>query len=122
MRHCFIILAILFGFLGIAGAARAQSMTPTTTELDLDMRNRHVVVVADGPDHRDDLRSLKPFIKEYAPILVGVGRGADTLARCGYRPDLIVGDPEEISAVLVAVALILCVTEMVLAWKFVSPT
>ncbi|MQY17733.1 putative cytokinetic ring protein SteA [Nocardia macrotermitis] len=67
-------------------------------ELSLDMRNRHVVVVADGPDHRDDLRALKPFIKEYAPILVGVGRGADTLARCGYRPDLIVGDPEEITA------------------------
>jgi uncharacterized membrane-anchored protein len=67
-------------------------------ELDLNMRNRHVVVVADGPDHRDDLRSLKPFIREYTPILVGVGRGADTLARSGYRPDLIVGDPEEITA------------------------
>lgn len=67
-------------------------------ELDLDMRNRHVVVVADGPDHRDDLRALKPFIREYTPILVGVGIGADTLARSGYRPDLIVGDPEEITA------------------------
>ncbi len=67
-------------------------------ELRLSMRKRHVVVVADGPDHRDDLQSLKPFIKEYAPILIGVGRGADTAMRCGYRPDLIVGDPEEITA------------------------
>ncbi|MFJ1461682.1 putative cytokinetic ring protein SteA [Nocardia sp. N2S4-5] len=67
-------------------------------DLELSMRKRHVVVVADGSDHRDDLKSLKPFIKEYAPILVGVGRGADTLTRCGYRPDLIVGDPEEITA------------------------
>jgi uncharacterized membrane-anchored protein len=67
-------------------------------ELTLSMRNRHVVVVADGPEHHEDLRALKPFIKEYAPILVGVGRGADTLTRCGYRPDLIVGDPEEITA------------------------
>ncbi|MCM6778761.1 putative cytokinetic ring protein SteA [Nocardia sp. CDC159] len=67
-------------------------------DLDLSMRNRHVVVVADGPDHDADLKALKPFVKEYAPILIGVGRGADTLRRSGYRPDLIVGDPEEITA------------------------
>ncbi|WP_433755842.1 putative cytokinetic ring protein SteA [Nocardia sp. CA-135398] len=66
-------------------------------ELGLDLRNRHVVVVADGPDHADDLERLKPFIKEYAPIMVGVGRGADTLMKQGYRPDLIVGDPDEIT-------------------------
>ncbi|MGY4103569.1 putative cytokinetic ring protein SteA [Nocardia sp. R16R-3T] len=66
-------------------------------ELDLYMKNRHVVVVADGPDHVDDLKRLKPFIKEYAPIMVGVGRGADTLMKRGYRPDLIVGDPDEIT-------------------------
>jgi len=67
-------------------------------ELELDMKQRHVVVVADGPDHAEDLKRLKPFIKEYAPIMVGVGRGADTLAKQGYRPDLIVGDPEEITS------------------------
>ncbi|MET9030729.1 putative cytokinetic ring protein SteA [Nocardia sp. NPDC004168] len=66
-------------------------------ELDLVMKQRHVVVVADGPDHAEDLQRLKPFIKEYAPILIGVGRGADTLRRRGYRPDVIVGDPEEIT-------------------------
>ncbi|AXK85417.1 thiamine pyrophosphokinase [Nocardia farcinica] len=67
-------------------------------ELELDMKQRHVVVVADGPDHAEDLKRLKPFIKEYAPIMVGVGRGADTLRKQGYRPDLIVGDPEEITS------------------------
>ncbi|MEV6774588.1 putative cytokinetic ring protein SteA [Nocardia sp. NPDC051030] len=67
-------------------------------EVVLDMKKRHVVVVADGPEHAEDLKSIKPFIKEYAPILIGVGRGADTLTRSGYRPDLIVGDPEEITA------------------------
>ncbi|WP_406238296.1 putative cytokinetic ring protein SteA [Nocardia sp. NBC_01009] len=66
-------------------------------ELDLAMKHRHVVVVADGPDHADDLKALKPFIKEYAPIMVGVGRGADTCMKQGYRPDLIVGDPDEIT-------------------------
>lgn len=66
-------------------------------ELTLTMKHRHVVVVADGPDHADDLKRLKPFIKEYAPIMVGVGRGADTMMKQGYRPDLIVGDPDEIT-------------------------
>ncbi|TLG00268.1 thiamine pyrophosphokinase [Nocardia cyriacigeorgica] len=66
-------------------------------DLELEMRGRHVVVVGDGPGHAEDLKKLKPFIKEYAPIMVGVGRGADTLTRAGYRPDLIVGDPDEIT-------------------------
>jgi len=65
-------------------------------EIDLDLRDRHVVVVTDGPDHTQDLKNLKPFIKEYAPILVGVSGGADALTKAGYRPDLIVGDPDGI--------------------------
>ncbi|EGD53770.1 membrane protein [Gordonia neofelifaecis NRRL B-59395] len=56
---------------------------------------RHVVIVADGSDRALDLKSLKPFIKEYQPILVGVGAGADTLLKAGYRPSLIVGDPDD---------------------------
>lgn len=67
-------------------------------DLKLSMRNRHVVVVGDGPDSRDDLKAIRPFVKEYAPILVGVGRGADTVVKAGHRPDLIVGDPEEITS------------------------
>ncbi|WP_327114949.1 putative cytokinetic ring protein SteA [Nocardia sp. NBC_01730] len=67
-------------------------------ELELVMKHRHVVVVADGPDHADDLARLKPFIKEYVPIMIGVGRGADTLVKRGYRPDLIIGDPDEITS------------------------
>ena len=67
-------------------------------EIDLDLTDRHVVVVADGPDHVADLKNLKPFIKEYAPILIGVGAGADSLTKAGYRPDLIVGDPEDVTA------------------------
>ncbi|WP_433724641.1 putative cytokinetic ring protein SteA [Nocardia sp. CA-129566] len=78
-------------------------------ELELEMKHRHVVVVADGPDHADDLKRLKPFIKEYVPIMVGVGRGADTLMRQGYRPDLIVGDPDEITS-----ATLKCGAEMIL--------
>ncbi|QNG18679.1 thiamine pyrophosphokinase [Rhodococcus triatomae] len=66
-------------------------------DVDVDMKDRHVVIVTDGPEHVADLKNLKPFIKEYSPILIGVGCGADALEDAGYRPDLIVGDPEEIS-------------------------
>ncbi|MGW0160775.1 putative cytokinetic ring protein SteA [Mycobacterium sp. NPDC003323] len=66
-------------------------------DIDVDMDRRHVVVVAEGPSAADDLKALKPFIKEYQPVLVGVGAGADLLRKGGYRPALIVGDPSSIS-------------------------
>ncbi len=66
-------------------------------DIDVDLRRRHVVVVADEPTAADDLKALKPFIKEYQPVMIGVGTGADVLRKAGYRPQIIVGDPEQIS-------------------------
>lgn len=66
-------------------------------KVNVTFEHRHVVIVADGSDRVSDLKSLKPFIKEYQPVLVGVGGGADTLIKAGYRPAVIVGDPEDIS-------------------------
>jgi uncharacterized membrane-anchored protein len=66
-------------------------------DLDVDLRRRHVVVVGDEASAADELKYLKPFIKEYQPVLIGVGTGADVLRRAGYRPQLIVGDPTQIS-------------------------
>jgi uncharacterized membrane-anchored protein len=65
--------------------------------IDVDLHRRHVVVVAEEPSAADDLKALKPFIKEYQPVLIGVGTGADVLRKGGYRPALIVGDPETMS-------------------------
>ncbi|WP_197381434.1 putative cytokinetic ring protein SteA [Mycolicibacterium mengxianglii] len=67
-------------------------------DVDVDLRRRHVVVVAEEPCAAEDLKALKPFIKEYQPVLIGVGTGADLIRKAGYRPQLIVGDPEQISA------------------------
>jgi uncharacterized membrane-anchored protein len=67
-------------------------------DVEVDMYRRHVVVVAEEADAEADLKALKPFIKEYQPILIGVGIGADILRKNGYRPQLIVGDPEQMSA------------------------
>ncbi|OHU98977.1 putative cytokinetic ring protein SteA [Mycobacterium talmoniae] len=66
-------------------------------DIDVDLRRRHVVLVADEPHAAEDLKYLKPFIKEYQPVLIGVGTGADVLRKAGYRPQLIVGDPEQLS-------------------------
>ncbi|MGI8816701.1 MAG: putative cytokinetic ring protein SteA [Pseudonocardia sp.] len=66
-------------------------------EVRVRLADRHVLVVAPGPDHLEDLARLRRYIKEYHPVLVGVGAGADALCAAGHRPDLVVGDPGEIS-------------------------
>ena len=66
-------------------------------ELEVDLKDRQVLVVAAGYDHVADLARLRRFIREYRPRLVGVGAGADALLAVGHRPDLIVGNPSEVS-------------------------
>jgi uncharacterized membrane-anchored protein len=66
-------------------------------DVDVDLRRRHVVVVGDETSAADELKYLKPFIKEYQPVLIGVGIGADVLRKAGYSPKLIVGDTTQIS-------------------------
>lgn len=67
-------------------------------DLDVSLRDRHVLVVAAGNEHAEDLRRLKKYIAEHHPVLVGVDSGADTLREQGYPPDVIVGDPNGIQA------------------------
>jgi uncharacterized membrane-anchored protein len=58
---------------------------------------RHALVVVRGYDYREDLAVLRPYIREYRPILVGVDGGADALIEAGYTPDVIVGDMDSVS-------------------------
>ncbi|QRP48972.1 putative cytokinetic ring protein SteA [Amycolatopsis sp. FDAARGOS 1241] len=62
-------------------------------ELRVPMRDRHVLVVAGGTGHAEDLKRLKKYLREHRPVVVGVDAGADTLRAHGYPPDVIVGDP-----------------------------
>lgn len=66
-------------------------------DVEVELKDRQVLVVAAGYNHEAELKLLKPYIREYRPVLVGVGAGADALRVAGYRPDLIVGDPAEVS-------------------------
>src|SRR5256714_11325471 len=60
-------------------------------------RDRHALVVARGPGHKRDLRIVRPYIRDFKPVLVGVDGGADALLAAGYRPDVIVRDTGSVS-------------------------
>ncbi|NRQ40016.1 hypothetical protein HII36_50565 [Nonomuraea sp. NN258] len=61
------------------------------------MEGRHVLIVVRGYHYKEDLATLRPYIREYRPILVGVDGGADALLEAGYLPDVIVGDFDSVS-------------------------
>jgi uncharacterized membrane-anchored protein len=60
-------------------------------------RDRHALVVARGPGMKRDLRIVRPYIRDFRPVLVGVDGGADALIQAGYKPDVIVGDMDSVS-------------------------
>lgn len=60
-------------------------------------RDRHALVVARGPGFKRDLRIVKPYIRDFKPVLVAVDGGADALLEAGYKPDVIVGDMDSVS-------------------------
>lgn len=65
--------------------------------LRTDFRGRHVLVVVRGHDYKEDLRTLRPYIEEYRPVLVAVDGGADALLDMRYTPDMIIGDFDSLS-------------------------
>lgn len=66
-------------------------------EIRTQLEGRHALIVVRGYDYREDLRALRPYVREYRPILIGVDGGADALVENGYTPDLIVGDMDSVS-------------------------
>ena len=64
-----------------------------TTELD----GRHALIVVRGYHYKEDLETLRHYIREYKPVLIGVDGGADALIEARHRPDLIVGDMDSVS-------------------------
>lgn len=61
------------------------------------LRDKHVLVVVRGYNYKEDLATLRPYIREYKPILVGVDGGADAILEAGLKPDMIVGDMDSVS-------------------------
>jgi uncharacterized membrane-anchored protein len=68
-----------------------------TPELRTRIEGRHVLVVVRGHQHREDLATLRSYIREFKPLMVAVDGGADALLAAGYRPHIIVGDMDSVS-------------------------
>lgn len=66
-------------------------------EIRTEIEGRQVLIVVRGYHYREDLATLRPYIKEYRPILIGVDGGADAILDAGWRPDMIVGDMDSVS-------------------------
>jgi uncharacterized membrane-anchored protein len=66
-------------------------------ELTTRLRDRQVLVVVRAYEYAAELAALKSYIAEVRPVLVGVDGGADALLEAGYRPDLVVGDLEQLA-------------------------
>jgi uncharacterized membrane-anchored protein len=66
-------------------------------DLVTDLEGRHALIVVRGHHYREDLATLRPYIQEYRPVMIGVDGGADALLEAGYTPQLIVGDMDSVS-------------------------
>ena len=65
----------------------------TSTKIE----GRHALVVVRGYDYKEDLQTLRGYIADVKPVLIGVDGGADALIEDGYRPDIIIGDMDSVS-------------------------
>src|SRR5262249_57496922 len=66
-------------------------------DIETDRAGRHALVVVRGYHYREDLAALRPYIREYKPVMVAVDGGADALIEAGYQPDAIFGDMDSVS-------------------------
>jgi uncharacterized membrane-anchored protein len=61
------------------------------------IQGRHVMVVVRGYDYKEDLNTLKSYVREVRPVLIGVDGGADAIIEAGFKPDIIVGDMDSVT-------------------------
>ncbi len=61
-------------------------------DIDLDMEGRHVVIVAPGVKYREQLASIKRYLRDHRPIVVAVDDAADATLSLASAPDLVIGD------------------------------
>jgi uncharacterized membrane-anchored protein len=66
-------------------------------EIATPLEGRHCLIVVRGYHYREDIATLRPYIREYCPVLIGVDGGADALIEAGYTPHIVVGDMDSVS-------------------------
>ncbi|MDO5701606.1 MAG: putative cytokinetic ring protein SteA [Bowdeniella nasicola] len=66
-------------------------------ETSTSFEGRHALIVVRGYHYKEDLTMLRPYVREYHPVLIGVDGGADAILEAGFTPDMIVGDMDSVS-------------------------
>lgn len=66
-------------------------------DIETQMQGQHCLIVVRGYDYKADLDVLRPYIREFKPVLIGVDGGADALVEAGYTPDMIIGDMDSVT-------------------------
>ncbi|MEV6695105.1 putative cytokinetic ring protein SteA [Micromonospora sp. NPDC051196] len=66
-------------------------------DIATEIQGRHCLIVVRGYDYKADLDVLRPYIREFKPVLIGVDGGADALVEAGYTPDMIIGDMDSVT-------------------------
>ena len=65
--------------------------------LKTSFRDRQALVVARGPGYKRELTIVRPYVRDFKPVLVAVDGGAEALREEGWRPDVIVGDMDSVT-------------------------
>lgn len=60
------------------------------------IEGRQVMLVVRGYHYLEDLKALRPYLRDYRPVLIAVDGAADALLDMGLKPDLIVGDMDSV--------------------------
>lgn len=68
-----------------------------TPDVRTSMCDRAVLIVVRGYHYKEDLVTLRPFIRENRPVIIGVDGGADAVLDAGYGLDMIIGDMDSVS-------------------------
>nr|BFE80401.1 hypothetical protein GCM10020093_030020 [Planobispora longispora] len=55
-------------------------------DISTSMEGRHVLIVVRGYHYKEDIAALRPYIREYRPVMIGVDGGADALLEAATRP------------------------------------
>ncbi|HET8616774.1 MAG TPA: putative cytokinetic ring protein SteA [Actinomycetales bacterium] len=66
-------------------------------DIRTELEGRHVLVVVRGYHYKEDLQTLRHYVREYRPVIIGVDGGADAVLEVGLTPSLIVGDMDSVS-------------------------
>jgi uncharacterized membrane-anchored protein len=68
-----------------------------TPDLRTKIRGRHALVVTRGYHYREDLDTLRTYIREMRPVVIAVDGAADACLERGIKPHIILGDMDSVS-------------------------